>query len=280
MRDTHDNTDEMFQSPLRRVHSARNIREDPRILSLHCAAVVVDRHPLQNGICLHQTAQPIDAGVQVVLDLVKVAVVAVGDLGRDVTLRDSIHILGGHVEWADHGVQRLVDASDNLPVAALELLDVPAAREFAFHRRLGERFRLGDQLAQGFHDLDERLAKQILLGLHLYLNSQVSGRNLLRQASTVLDHLGQAAKSPAQCSQFILAVQIDAHVDVAERQFLGGGLHRPDGIADDTSQQQSQANGQQDAHRHKNQDHVPCGCGGGFIGLFAPFGHSDVDVNQ
>jgi hypothetical protein len=78
----------------------------------------------------------VDADVQVVLDLVEVAVVGVGDLGRDVALRDAVHVLGGHVQRLDDVVQRQVEAFDDLAEVALVLGRVGAHRQLAFQHRL------------------------------------------------------------------------------------------------------------------------------------------------
>ena len=73
----------------------------------------------------------VDAGVQVVLDLVEVAVVVVGDLRRDVALADPVHIFGSHVDRPDEGVDQVVDAADQLAPAAGELGRVAACRKLA-----------------------------------------------------------------------------------------------------------------------------------------------------
>jgi hypothetical protein len=54
----------------------------------------------------HQLADGVDADVQVVLDRVEIARVDVGDLGRNVALRDAVHVFGGHVQGLDDVVQR------------------------------------------------------------------------------------------------------------------------------------------------------------------------------
>ena len=77
-----------------------------------------------------------DAVVQVVLDLVEIAVVIVGNLRRDIALGNAVHVFGGHIQGSDHCVQRAVDAFNDLAVFALVLRGVGARRQFAFHRRL------------------------------------------------------------------------------------------------------------------------------------------------
>ena len=80
---------------------------------------------------LQQAVHHVDAGVEVVLDLVEVAVVGVGDLRRDVALGDPVDILGGDVDRADEGVDQVVDAADQLAPAAGELLGVAAGLQLA-----------------------------------------------------------------------------------------------------------------------------------------------------
>ena len=79
-----------------------------------------------------QRVDGVDAAVEVVLDLVEVAVVGVGDLGRDVALGDPVDVVGGHVQRADDGVEGLVDALDDLAEVALVLGGVGAGGELAF----------------------------------------------------------------------------------------------------------------------------------------------------
>ncbi len=79
-----------------------------------------------------QRVNGVDAGVQVVLDLVEVAVVVVGDLGRNVALRDPVNVLSGNIERADDRIQRGVYAIDDLTVIALMLGGVGASGQLAF----------------------------------------------------------------------------------------------------------------------------------------------------
>ena len=87
----------------------------------------------------------IDAGVEVVLDLVEVAVVGVGDLRRDVALGDPVHIFGRDVDRGHEGVDQLVDAAHQLAPAAGELLRVAAGLQLAVLGRLDQRVRLPQQ---------------------------------------------------------------------------------------------------------------------------------------
>ena len=68
--------------------------------------LAVDRRLDQLVRLRQQPAHRVDAVVQVVLDLVELAVVGVGDLRRDVALADPVHVLGRHVQRADDGVAR------------------------------------------------------------------------------------------------------------------------------------------------------------------------------
>ena len=73
-----------------------------------------------------QGVDGVDALVQVVLDLVEVAVVVVGDLGGDVALGDPVDVLGGHVQRADDRVERVVDAVDDRAELGADQLGVAA----------------------------------------------------------------------------------------------------------------------------------------------------------
>jgi hypothetical protein len=68
----------------------------------------------------HQRVDVVDAVVEVVLDGVKVAVILLGDLGRDGAVADLVHVVGGHDQRADHRVEHRVDALDELALGAIE----------------------------------------------------------------------------------------------------------------------------------------------------------------
>ena len=72
----------------------------------------------------HQGIDIVDAVVEVVLDGVEIAVVGIGDLGRDGAARDLLHVIGRYVERRDHRIQHLVDALHHLAVDAVELVDL------------------------------------------------------------------------------------------------------------------------------------------------------------
>ena len=67
-----------------------------------------------------QPADGVDAHVEVVLDLVEVALVSVGDLGRDIAFRDAVHVLGRHVQGLDDRVQHPIETLHDGTVATLE----------------------------------------------------------------------------------------------------------------------------------------------------------------
>ncbi len=66
--------------------TAPHVGEYPNVAARDFFRVVVLGHPLQDVVRLDEAAQSVDALVQVVLDLIKVTVVAVRDLRRDVAL--------------------------------------------------------------------------------------------------------------------------------------------------------------------------------------------------
>ena len=96
-----------------------------------------------------QRVHGIDAGVQVVLDLVEVAVVVIGDPGRNVALRDPVNILGRDIERANDRVQRGVDAFDDFAEVALVLAGVGARGQLALDGGLRQNTGVGDQRVHG-----------------------------------------------------------------------------------------------------------------------------------
>ena len=97
----------------------------------------------------YQRIHGVDAGVEVVLDFVEVAVVAVGDPGRNVALGDPVHILGRHVQWPDHRIQSGIDAFDDLAVVALVLAGIGARAQLAFHRGFRQHGGIDDECIHG-----------------------------------------------------------------------------------------------------------------------------------
>ncbi len=91
----------------------------------------------------YEGVQRHDADIQVVFDLVEIAVVRVGNRRRNIALRNPVNVLGRHVQRADYRVERLVDAFDDLAEVALMLRRVGTGRQFSFHGRLCEHCRVG-----------------------------------------------------------------------------------------------------------------------------------------
>ena len=116
--------------------------ENPAVIALvlarvgACGEFAICRCLDQQSGLVHQRLDVIDAGVEVVLDFVEVAVVAVGDLGRDVALGDTVHVLGRYVQRTNHRVQRGIDALHNLAVVALVLAGFGACPELALDSSL------------------------------------------------------------------------------------------------------------------------------------------------
>ena len=86
----------------------------------------------------HERIDGIDTGIEVVLDDVEVAVVAVGDLGRDGSLGDLVDIAGGHVQGSDHGVERVIHAGNDLLEVTLVLAGVGTGGQLAVDGSLAE----------------------------------------------------------------------------------------------------------------------------------------------
>ncbi len=111
--------------------------DDPAIVALMlggigaCAQLTFRRGFDQPAGLSDQSLYIIDAIVQVVLDLVEVAVVVVGDPGRNVALGNPVNVLSGNIERADDRVQRGVYALDYFTVVALMLGGVGASGQLA-----------------------------------------------------------------------------------------------------------------------------------------------------
>ncbi len=100
-----------------------------------CGELAIDSGFAQHVGVRHKRVHRVDAGVEVVLEDVEIAVVVVGDLGRDVALGDLIDVVGGHVQRPNHRIERLVDALDDLAEVALMLGGIGAGGELALHGR-------------------------------------------------------------------------------------------------------------------------------------------------
>ena len=131
LRDLPDGVDYVMDSFLNAVDAVRQFGEDSHILSVDSFGVIVDRHPLGNRCSFLQAGQPIDAGVQVVLDGVEVALVVVRDLGRNHSFGDLVDVFGGDIQRSDNRIQRGIDALDDLAIIALMVADVGASGQLA-----------------------------------------------------------------------------------------------------------------------------------------------------
>jgi 5-keto 4-deoxyuronate isomerase len=171
----------------------------------------------------HQRVDRIDAGVEVVLERVEVAVVAVGDLGRNVATRDVVHVLGGHVEWPDHRVQRVVDALHDLAVVALVLGRIGAGGQLALHRRLGQQVGIGHHaLHGGLHGAHGAGQGANLVGAVVVdVDAEVASGHLVGHVDQLLGRGRDAARDqPAQAQ----AQQCRQHAQ-HQQQALGGAGH-------------------------------------------------------
>ena len=73
-----------------------------------------------------------DERIQVVLDQVEVAMVGIGDLRRDVPLRNLLHIPGGEVQRRDDRVENGVHSAHDIGIRSLHYIRVPALGELPF----------------------------------------------------------------------------------------------------------------------------------------------------
>jgi hypothetical protein len=112
-----------------------------------------------------QAVQRIDAGIQVVLDGVEVALISVRNLRRDVAGGDAADIVRGDLQRTDDGVERPIDSVDDLPEIARVFCCIDSGREPPFQGGGGqdagvasERTDRGFQLCETAVDLLELLA--------------------------------------------------------------------------------------------------------------------------
>ena len=101
---------------------------------------------LDQGVRLPQQAvHHVDALVEVVLDLVEVAVVVVGDLRGHVALGDAVDVFGRHVDRGHEGIDQLVGPVHDRPELCGNQIRVSARLELALDSRIDEPFRFTDQ---------------------------------------------------------------------------------------------------------------------------------------
>ena len=143
-----------------------------------------------------QSVDGVDGLVQVVLERVEVAVVAVGDLWRDVAFRDAVHIACGHIQRADHGVQRVVHALHDPLEVALVLGRIGAGFELAVHRGLGQQIRVSDHGLHGrlhaTHGV--RQYADLVLAVHVEREFEVSGGHLVGTLDQLVRRCGDGAR--------------------------------------------------------------------------------------
>ena len=99
----------------------------------------------------NQQIDGIDTGVEVVLEDVEIAVIGIGDLGRNVALGDAVDVVGGDVQWVDYGVERVVDALDDGLEIALVFVGIGACGKLAVNSRFGQHVGISG------HSLNRRL---------------------------------------------------------------------------------------------------------------------------
>ena len=149
---------DVFDAGRHFVDRFSDCRENALVLPGDVGAVIVDRHALQHVVGLGETTQTVDARVEVVLQLVEVAVVGVGDLGRDVALGDAVHVLGRDVDRRHEGVNEAVGSFNDRPELQRNEIGVSARLQFAFHRRVREPLHFvgqdGDRLGNVSGDDD------------------------------------------------------------------------------------------------------------------------------
>ncbi len=183
----------------------------------------------------HEQIDRIDAAVQVVLDLVEIALVGFRDLLRDISLRDAVHVLRGHVQGADDRIERVVEAHDDFPEIALELGRIAAGVQFAFHRRFCQRLGFRHHILENIHHLLE---------------------------------------SAGKLTDLIPGIRFDPHIEIAASHFLRRGRERVDRLANNPGDENSEKDGEEDTDSQDDQHQLRGGfrLGGVGVGLFLGVG--------
>ena len=130
---------------------------------------------------------------------VEVAVVGVGDLGRDGALGDLVDVVGGHIQRPDDRIERVVDALDDLAEVALMLGGVGAGGELALHGGLGQHVRVGDERVHHADTAVKRGGQGFERVAHLR-GIGIAGRGLDGEVHIAL---GKAAKAVGQFYGFL-----------------------------------------------------------------------------
>ena len=98
----------------------------------------------------HQRVDSVDTLVEVVLDFVEIAVVGIGDFGRDIALADPVDILGRDIDRADERIAEIVDPADQFAPAACELARIgPRVASLPSTAASDQFIRFGQQAAHG-----------------------------------------------------------------------------------------------------------------------------------
>ena len=92
----------------------------------------------------------IDGPVQCIFDDCVVTLVIAFDFHVQVTIGHFLQAIRGFFDRFENGVQRVIDALDDFPVAAFELVSLTAGLQPTFNCRSGQRDTLGDQTIDGF----------------------------------------------------------------------------------------------------------------------------------
>ncbi len=126
------------------IHNRAEVALVPRRVGTRCQTTF--HRGLREHICVrHHGIDRVDALIEVVLDFIEVAVVRIGDLLGDVALRDSIYVLGRHVQRTDDRIQCSIHTFDDGAEVALVLAGIGTSSQSARHSRFRQHVRIGDQ---------------------------------------------------------------------------------------------------------------------------------------
>ena len=92
-----------------------------------------------------EVAHHLDNVVQVILDLIKITIIGISYLRRNVAFADTVHIFSGNVDRADKRVAKIIDTTNQFTPAAGKFGGITASRKLTCHRRIYQPVRFCQQ---------------------------------------------------------------------------------------------------------------------------------------
>ena len=199
--------------------------------------------------------------VQIVLDLVEIAVIRIRDLSRDFALANALDVLSGDIQRTDDRIKRVVHPLHNLAIAALEFGGITARGKLAFDRGFGQCVGFGNQTAQCVERGLKRWRNFVLRVLGCDLSAEIADGDLLHRADDdVLQIVGKLIQGVGKDADFVAAVHFQTRAKAPFAQFLEHGYAFRQRTSDAPGDHQAQPQCEQYA------DDAPCD----LDGLVAP----------